>query len=120
MMVVSLPITCAATMQLASVGPSSPLPIRLDVEEPLSVGADRIVNTLAARELYHWDTIAVDLGTATTFDCISGDGVSGHRFNASKSVAAAASRSPVGVAASADRSVSAVRSRQELASMPAS
>ena len=58
-----------------SVGPSSPLPITLDVEEPLSVGADRIVNTLAASELYHRDTIAVDLGTATTFDCISGDGV---------------------------------------------
>ncbi len=58
-----------------SVGPDSPLPIELDVEEPLSVGADRIVNTLAARELYHRDTIAVDLGTATTFDCITGDGV---------------------------------------------
>ena len=61
--------------EVISVGPSSPLPIRLDVEEPLSVGADRIVNTLAARELYHRDTIAVDLGTATTFDCITGEGV---------------------------------------------
>jgi len=58
-----------------TVGPSSPLPIRLDVEEPLSVGADRIVNTLAARELYHRDTIAVDLGTATTYDCITAEGV---------------------------------------------
>jgi len=57
------------------VTPSSPLPIKLDVEDPLSVGADRIVNTLAACELYHRDTIAVDLGTATTFDCISRDGV---------------------------------------------
>lgn len=57
------------------VGPESNLPIRLDVEEPKSVGADRIVNTLAARELYHRDTIAVDLGTATTFDCITHDGV---------------------------------------------
>ena len=57
------------------VGPESDLPIRLDVEEPKSVGADRIVNTLAARELYHRDTIAVDLGTATTFDCITADGV---------------------------------------------
>lgn len=57
------------------VGPSTPLPIRLDVEEPMTVGADRIVNTLAARELYHEDTIVVDLGTATTFDCITADGV---------------------------------------------
>ncbi len=51
------------------------LPIRLDVEEPQTVGADRIVNTLAAKELFHRDTIAVDLGTATTFDCITADGV---------------------------------------------
>ena len=53
----------------------SALPIRLDVEEPLSVGADRIVNTLAAKEMYGRDTIAVDLGTATTFDCITAEGV---------------------------------------------
>ncbi len=53
----------------------SPLPIRLDVEEPFSVGADRIVNTLAASRLYQTDTIAVDFGTATTFDCISADGI---------------------------------------------
>ncbi len=57
------------------VGPDSPLPIELDVEEPRTVGADRIVNTLAARELFGRDTIAVDLGTATTFDCISAEGV---------------------------------------------
>jgi type III pantothenate kinase len=52
----------------------TPLPIRLDVEEPHSVGPDRIVNTLAAMLLYGRDTIAVDLGTATTFDCISARG----------------------------------------------
>ncbi|MSR37171.1 MAG: type III pantothenate kinase [Gemmatimonadetes bacterium] len=57
------------------VGPDSKLSIRLDVEEPRTVGADRIVNTLAARELYGRDTIAVDLGTATTFDLITADGV---------------------------------------------
>jgi type III pantothenate kinase len=51
------------------------LPIRLDVAEPLTVGADRIVNTLAAATLYRRDTIAVDLGTATTFDCITADGI---------------------------------------------
>jgi type III pantothenate kinase len=61
--------------EVVSVGPHSELPIRLDVEEPMSVGADRIVNTLAAKEIYHRDTIAVDLGTATTFDCITADGV---------------------------------------------
>ncbi|HEX6630657.1 MAG TPA: type III pantothenate kinase [Gemmatimonadaceae bacterium] len=53
----------------------APLPIRLDVEEPLTVGADRLINTLAASRLYHRDVIVVDLGTATTFDCITADGV---------------------------------------------
>lgn len=51
------------------------LPITLDVLEPLTVGADRIVNTLAASRLFARDTIVVDLGTATTYDCITGDGV---------------------------------------------
>ena len=53
----------------------SPVPIRLDVDRPSEVGADRIANTLAASTLYAEDTIVVDLGTATTFDCISRDGV---------------------------------------------
>jgi len=51
------------------------LPIHLDVEEPRTVGADRIVNTLAAKERFARDTIVVDLGTATTYDCITGEGV---------------------------------------------
>lgn len=51
------------------------LPIRLEVDEPLTVGADRLVNTLAASRLYARDAIVVDLGTATTFDCITADGV---------------------------------------------
>ncbi len=57
------------------IGGGSNLPIELDVDEPLTVGADRIVNTLAASRLYGRDTVAVDLGTATTFDCITGKGV---------------------------------------------
>lgn len=54
---------------------SSPLPVTLDVDEPASVGADRIVNTLGTRCLYARNTVVVDLGTATTFDCITADGV---------------------------------------------
>jgi len=53
---------------------NSKLPIRLQVDEPLTVGADRIVNTLAASRLFAVDAIVVDLGTATTFDCITADG----------------------------------------------
>lgn len=51
------------------------LPITLDVDEPLTVGADRLINTLAASRLYKRDAIVVDMGTAMTFDCISADGV---------------------------------------------
>ena len=51
----------------------SALPIVLDVDEPLTVGADRIMNTLAAAHLFERDTIVVDFGTATTFDCITAD-----------------------------------------------
>jgi type III pantothenate kinase len=50
------------------------LPVRLEVDEPLTVGADRIANTLAASRLHKRDTIVVDLGTASTYDCITADG----------------------------------------------
>lgn len=50
------------------------LPIRLEVDEPFTVGADRVANTLAASILRKRDTIVVDLGTATTYDCITADG----------------------------------------------
>ena len=53
----------------------SPLPIRVEVDEPLTVGADRLINTLAAKVLFGRDTIVVDLGTATTYDCITAEGV---------------------------------------------
>jgi type III pantothenate kinase len=51
------------------------LPITLDVDEPMTVGADRLINTLAASRLYARDAIVVDMGTAMTFDCITSDGV---------------------------------------------
>jgi type III pantothenate kinase len=68
---------CAAAVPATPIiiDATSPLPIRLDVEEPLTVGADRIINTLAASRIYKRDTIVVDLGTATTYDCITADGV---------------------------------------------
>jgi type III pantothenate kinase len=51
----------------------TPLPVTLDVDEPFTVGADRIVNVLAAVELFHADSVVVDFGTATTFDCVTAD-----------------------------------------------
>ena len=49
-----------------------PFPIR--VERPDDVGADRLVNALAAARLYGTPAIVVDLGTATTFDAVAADG----------------------------------------------
>jgi type III pantothenate kinase len=49
-----------------------PIPIRVD--RPGDVGADRLVNALAASRLYGTPAVVVDLGTATTFDCVSADG----------------------------------------------
>ena len=62
-------------LQPLMVDAKSALPITLDVLEPLTVGADRLINTLAAARLYASDTIVVDLGTATTYDCITRDAV---------------------------------------------
>ena len=62
-------------VQAMVIDASSPLPITLDVEEPQTVGADRIINTLAASRIYERDCIVVDLGTATTYDCITRDAV---------------------------------------------
>jgi len=45
------------------------MPILYD--NPREVGADRIVNAVAAYEKYRCGLIVVDFGTATTFDCIS-------------------------------------------------
>ena len=42
--------------------------------DPASVGADRIANAVAVRALYGTPAIVVDLGTATTFDCVSAKG----------------------------------------------
>lgn len=56
------------------VGPGIRTGIRILYEDPRGVGADRIVNVLAAYRLYGGPAVIIDLGTATTFDAISKDG----------------------------------------------
>ena len=56
------------------VGPGIKTGIRLQVDHPQDVGADRIVNAIAAFRIYGGPAIVVDFGTATTFDPISADG----------------------------------------------
>src|SRR5215472_7918507 len=43
-------------------------------ENPAEVGADRVVNGVAAFEKYGGPCVIVDFGTATTFDCVSAKG----------------------------------------------
>ncbi|MDE2040302.1 MAG: type III pantothenate kinase [Elusimicrobia bacterium] len=58
-----------------AVTPRSPLGIRLRVREPLRVGADRLLNALAAhRRARGAAAVVVDFGTATTFDCVAAGG----------------------------------------------
>ena len=49
-------------------------PIALDVDEPHNVGADRVLNAMAAHEKHPADLIVIDFGTATTFDVVDGSG----------------------------------------------
>lgn len=44
------------------------------VDRPEEVGADRLVNTVAAHDRYRTPLIVVDFGTATTFDVVDKDG----------------------------------------------
>lgn len=53
-------------------GVKTGMPVQYD--NPAEVGADRIVNAVAAFEKYGGPCVIVDFGTATTFDCVSSKG----------------------------------------------
>ena len=48
--------------------------IRVNIDNPKEVGADRVINAAAAYRIYGGPAIVVDFGTATTFDAVSADG----------------------------------------------
>ncbi len=56
------------------VGPGIRTGISIKMDNPKEVGADRIVNAVAAHEKYGKACIVVDFGTATTFDYVSAQG----------------------------------------------
>jgi type III pantothenate kinase len=56
------------------VGPGVKTGMPVLYDNPREVGADRIVNAVAAYERYHDVTIVVDFGTATTFDYVTAAG----------------------------------------------
>lgn len=60
--------------EIMLVGPGIKTGMPVLAENPREVGADRIVNSVAAYERVQGAAIVVDFGTATTFDCISDKG----------------------------------------------
>jgi type III pantothenate kinase len=56
------------------VGPGIRTGMAILYENPREVGADRIVNGVAAYERFKGGLLVVDFGTATTFDCVSPKG----------------------------------------------
>ncbi len=59
---------------LLTLGPGTRSGVRIRMDNPREVGPDRIANSAAAHHLYDGPVIVVDIGTATTFDVVSGDG----------------------------------------------
>ncbi|MCJ7522771.1 MAG: type III pantothenate kinase [Dehalococcoidia bacterium] len=56
------------------VGPGIKTGVRISIENPREVGADRVVNAAAAHKLYGGPLIVIDFGTATTLDAVSEEG----------------------------------------------
>ena len=61
-------------MEPILVGPGIKTGINIKYENPRELGADRIVNAVAAYEIYGGPVIIVDFGTATTFNAVSSKG----------------------------------------------
>ena len=56
------------------VGPDTDTGMPIQYDNPKEVGADRIVNSVAAYGKYQTGLVVVDFGTATTFDVVSPEG----------------------------------------------
>lgn len=87
-------------------------PVALDVDEPGSVGADRVLNAIAAHERFSGDLVVIDFGTATTFDLVDASGAykggiiaPGINLSLDALVSAAAKLPRIAIEAPADRSV---------------
>ena len=75
-MLINLETLCHKYFKLVPlvVGPGIKTGMPIKYDNPKEVGADRIVNAVAAFERWHCGMIVVDFGTATTFDVISSSG----------------------------------------------
>ena len=61
-------------VQATFVGPGTKTGMNIKYENPREVGADRIVNAVAAYERFGGPLVVIDFGTATTYCAISGKG----------------------------------------------
>jgi len=57
------------------IGENIPLPLKLDLAEPESVGPDRVVASAMAHERMQTAVAVADFGTAITIDCVDAEGV---------------------------------------------
>lgn len=96
-------------------------PIVLDVPEPQTVGADRVLNALAAHQRHAGDLVVVDFGTATTFDVVDAAGAykggiiaPGINLSLDALVAAAAKLPRIAIAAPDDTSVIGVTTENQM------
>lgn len=60
-------------VEAVMVGPGVKTGLVIQVDNPKEVGADRIVNAVAALEEYGGPLVVIDFGTATTFDVVTAD-----------------------------------------------
>jgi type III pantothenate kinase len=63
---------CGGDCLMVGPGLKTGMPIRMD--NPKELGADRLVNAIAAYDRFNGPCAVVDFGTAVTFDVVSGDG----------------------------------------------
>ena len=56
------------------VGPGIKTGIRIDTPNPKEIGPDRIVDAVAAFDIYGGPILVIDFGTATTYDLVTRDG----------------------------------------------
>ena len=96
-------------------------PIPLDVPDPGTVGADRVLNAIAAHAAHGGDLIVIDFGTATTFDVVDFNGAykggiiaPGINLSLDALVAAAAKLPRVAIAAPEDDSVVGTTTEEQM------
>ena len=61
-------------LEMLLVGKGLKTGVKVRTDNPREVGADRIVNAVAAVERWGGPVVIVDFGTATTFDCVNAKG----------------------------------------------